>query len=98
MIMSGAVLRMTKLCAPKCLDFNQMSFSKQEKSCLDQCVRQMHGVNETTLKFFIEFEKDAKTKQHDLVLDIEREQRHEQAKKVRQERKIERKTQGLERM
>ena len=43
----------------------------------------MHSVNERTLKFFIDFENEAREKQHDLVLELEREQRQDKANKVR---------------
>ena len=52
----SAVLRITDLCAPKCLDISQVQVSKDEKICLSNCVKGLHGVTESTLRFFKDFE------------------------------------------
>ena len=40
-MMSAAVVRLTKLCAPKCLNFAQIQVSSQESQCLDMCVKRL---------------------------------------------------------
>lgn len=62
-MLGSAVLRLTKLCAPKCLDYQQVQVAHEEKLCLDNCVKNLHNVNEATMHFFKDFESDQKLKQ-----------------------------------
>ena len=66
----SAVLRLTKLCAPKCLDYKQVQIQQTEKQCLTSCVRGLHGVTESTLNFLSDFEEESKKKQNDLILEL----------------------------
>ena len=61
-LVGSACVYITDLCAPKCLDLSQVQISSEEKACLRNCVRGLHGVTESTLLFFRDFERQAKTK------------------------------------
>ena len=63
-------MRLTKMCAPKCLDYERVQVSNEEKVCLEQCVKSLHNVNEATLRFFRDFESDMSVKQEQLVKDL----------------------------
>ena len=69
-VIGAAVLRLTKMCAPKCLDYERVQVSHEEKECLEQCVKGLHNVNEATLRFFRDFESDMSVKQDRLVTDL----------------------------
>ena len=72
-VMGAAVLRLTKLCAPKCMDYERVQIAQSERTCLDNCVKDLHNVNEATMHFFRDFEADLKAKQRDLVLELQEE-------------------------
>lgn len=86
-VIGAATLRLTKLCAPKCLDYERVQVSAEEKACLTECVKGLHGVNEATLEFFRDFEADMRDKQRGLVVDLASEVAAEktQAKQSRRE-------------
>ena len=69
-IIGSAVLRLTKLCAPKCLDYERVQVDDHERKCLEACVKSMNGVNESTMNFFRDFESDMKIKQRGLVEEL----------------------------
>ena len=48
--------------------------------CLKNCVRGLHGVTESTLMFFRDFERQAKTKQTELLRELDEETRIEKEK------------------
>ena len=55
-------------------------------------------VNEKSLRFFMEFEEDAKAKQHNLILELEKDSRVDKANKIKEQRVQQKKKHGLERM
>ena len=44
------------------MDYERVQISNAEKLCLDNCVKDLHNVNEATMHFFRDFEADTKTK------------------------------------
>ena len=79
-LVGSASVYITDLCAPKCLDLSQVQISNEEKMCLKNCVRGLHGVTESTLMFFRDFERQAKTKQTELLRELDEETRIEKEK------------------
>ena len=73
-MVGSAVLRLTKLCAPQCLDFDRVQVGKPEIECLENCVKGLHNVNEATMHFFRDLESDMKTKQRHLIAELAEEQ------------------------
>ena len=47
--------------------------------CLRNCVKGLHGVTESTLQFFKDFESQAKSKQTELLRELDQEVKHEKA-------------------
>ena len=61
-VIGSAVLRLTKYCAPRCLEYERVQVSSAEKLCLESCVKSFHNVNEATMVFFRDFESDQQKK------------------------------------
>ena len=97
-VLGSAVLRITKFCAPKCLDFERVQVSKEEKACLDNCVRSFHNVNESAMLFFRDFEADQKKKQQQLILDLQDEVKNDKANVAKERKEQRRRTSGYVRM
>lgn len=57
-MVSSAVARLTRLCAPKCLTYQEMQMSSAETRCLENCLRSLHGSHEQTLDYFKQFESN----------------------------------------
>ena len=81
------MLRLTKMCAPKCLDFERVQVGRDEMQCLDNCVKGLHNVNEATMHFFRDLESDMTQKQTSLIEEMAQEQALEKsnAKKTQRE-------------
>jgi hypothetical protein len=56
-ISSSAALALTKICAPKCLHFQDGAVTDQEKRCIQVCIDKMYGSQLATLNLMREFEK-----------------------------------------
>ena len=97
-IIGSAVLRLTKICAPKCLDYERVQVEDHERTCLDACVKSLHGVNESTMNFFRDFESDMKIKQKSLVEELASEAVNEKANQQSQVREERRREAGYVRM
>ena len=69
-MVGAAVLRITKLCAPQCLDYERVQVSRTERACLSDCVKGFHNANEATMHFFRDFESQQRDRQRELVLDL----------------------------
>lgn len=62
-MVATAVVKLTKLCMPKCMTFGQIQVSPQEEQCMESCVKRMYETHHRTFSFFKEFEdKKEKTK------------------------------------
>ena len=73
-MMSAAVVRLTKLCAPKCLNFSQIQVSSQESQCLDMCVKRLQQSHERTIDYFRDFESTQKREQEQAQVEKEKQE------------------------
>ena len=77
---------------------NTVQVAESEKACLANCVKGLHGVTESTMHFFRDFEKTSKKERTKLAFELAKEVENERKAEELRQKELLKQAEGFVRM